>query len=69
MSITIEHHEGAVTYLSDAGKAAYTVDAARHEEQRRLARVDRLYTEIKIGAAGGALLTIAGLIAKQLLGA
>ncbi|MGF6837010.1 hypothetical protein QF001_000877 [Paraburkholderia youngii] len=68
MSLTIEYHDGAVTYLSDAGMAAYTADAAKHEEQRRLARVDRLYTEIKIGAAGGALLTIAGLIAKQLIG-
>jgi hypothetical protein len=66
MSVTIEYHEGAVTYLSDAGQAAYEADRQRQADEQRMNRVDRLYVEIRLGALGGALLTIAGLIVKQI---
>lgn len=40
----------------------------RYEDEQRLSRVDRLYTEIRLGALGGALITIAGLVVVKLWG-
>jgi hypothetical protein len=58
-----------VTYLSDAGQSACEADRASQADEQRFTRVDRLYVEIKLGALGGAVLVIAGLIVKQLIGA
>jgi hypothetical protein len=59
-----------MTTYQDGIRVSISADARKkYEDDLRLTRVDRLYTEIKIGAAGGALLVIAGLVAKQLLGA
>ena len=66
MSLTVEYHEGSVTYLSDEGMR---LAAADREEQQRLARVDRLYTEIRIGSILGAVLVIAVLAITKILGA
>jgi hypothetical protein len=65
MSATYERTADYAVCLSDEGMR---LAASDREEQQRLARVDRLYVEIRLGALGGALLTIAGLIVKQLLG-
>ena len=60
---------GVQVSISAAGRAACAADATRHEEQQRLARVDRLYVQIRIAALGGALGSIAVLAITKILGA
>ncbi|TCG09317.1 hypothetical protein BZM27_05815 [Paraburkholderia steynii] len=66
--LTIEYHEGAVTYLSDEGMAACAADATRHEEQQRLAQQDRDRAEILMWTTAAAVVVIAVLVLKQLIG-
>ncbi|KAA1012989.1 hypothetical protein FVF58_09350 [Paraburkholderia panacisoli] len=61
MSATYDYDDGMTVCISDTGRQ-------RLADEQRLTRLDRLYVEIRICALGGALLTIAGLITKQLLG-
>ena len=55
----IVDHSGVQVSISDAARQ-------RLADEQRMNRVDRLYVEIRLGALGGALLTIAGLIVKQI---
>ena len=55
----IVDNSGVQVSISDAGRQKY-------EDEQRMNCVDRLYVEIRLGALGGALLTIAGLIVKQI---
>lgn len=61
MSLTYFETEDAVVTISDEGYA-------RLASEQRLHRVDRLYTDIRIGAAAGGVVTLAALIAIKLLG-
>jgi hypothetical protein len=55
-------NSGVQVSISDEGRQ-------RLADEQRMNRVDRLYVEIRLGAAAGAVIVIAGLVAKQLLGA
>jgi len=57
----VDPHEGIVTHISDAGRQKY-------EDEQRIQRVDRLYADIKIGSICGALIVIAALVIKHILG-
>lgn len=59
--LTIEYHEGAVTYISDAGYAAY-------ESEQRDINVDQQRAEITMFAAAGTVVSIAALVITHLLG-
>lgn len=59
MSATYDSTDDYTVCISDIGRA-------KLDDETYMPRVERLYTEIRLGALGGALLTIAGLVVKQI---